>query len=442
MLLVARELEYFNPLRFGPRPSDFISILISAVLGGLSTEIIFRVFLKVSHGTVLTMIAGGFLVALIFFFLHQLLGLFLHLAGHRVRLLSLLTTRSHDLLIEDLRAAHLLPSITILPEEALLHLSHDEPDRYDIDVIITDSFSRERASLGDQNIDTLLIRAKLLSIPILDVSHTISLLTGRVRLDAYDIYSFISGAKGNSTAHAYEVCKIWLEPFLAFILLILCAPFGALIALAIKITSPGPIFYTQKRVGLLGKEFTLFKFRSMVVDAEKHGIQLSGTNDKRVTAIGHLLRRSRLDEVPQLLNILKGEMSFIGPRPERPEVYQLLKSAIPLFELRTLVRPGLTGWAQVVAGYAASISSLGQKLEFDLYYMQHCSPRLDFIVLVKTFFVVIRGDSSITQTNSPLTTISLTELQPVSLLEDRINIPLSINNTGAATSVEQKLHIA
>jgi len=129
------------------------------------------------------------------------------------------------------------------------------------------------------------------------------------------------------------------------------------------------------------------------VDAEANGLRWASDNDDRTTKLGRFMRRTRLDELPQLWNVIRGEMSFCGPRPERPEIYQALAREIPLFPLRTLVRPGITGWAQVYAGYAASVAESALKLEYDLFYIQNISPRLDLIVLIKTIAVALCGDA-------------------------------------------------
>jgi lipopolysaccharide/colanic/teichoic acid biosynthesis glycosyltransferase len=167
-----------------------------------------------------------------------------------------------------------------------------------------------------------------------------------------------------------------------------------ILALVIKMSSPGPIFYRQVRTGYLGRNFTLVKFRSMRADAEVNGPQWASSNDDRVTRVGNFMRKARLDELPQLWNVFKGEMSFFGPRPERPEIYQRLKKEIPLFSMRTIVRPGITGWAQVCAGYAATVEQSSIKLEFDLFYIAHMSLRLDLIVLVKTIQVALFGSEA------------------------------------------------
>jgi exopolysaccharide biosynthesis polyprenyl glycosylphosphotransferase len=169
-------------------------------------------------------------------------------------------------------------------------------------------------------------------------------------------------------------------------------PVAALVALAIRLDSPGPIFYRQVRVGRGGKRFTIWKFRTMRVDAEKGtGAVWARRNDPRVTRVGGFLRRTRLDELPQLLNVLAGDMDLVGPRPERPELIATLVKAIPFYEVRHLVRPGLTGWAQIGYPYGASIEDARQKLAYDIYYVKHASPLLDLIVLFHTAKVVIMG---------------------------------------------------
>jgi exopolysaccharide biosynthesis polyprenyl glycosylphosphotransferase len=172
--------------------------------------------------------------------------------------------------------------------------------------------------------------------------------------------------------------------------MILLSPILFMLALLVRLTSPGVAIYKQKRVGLNGKLFTLYKFRSMVVDAEWDGPVWSQENDPRVTSFGKFLRATRLDELPQLLNIFKGQMSLIGPRPERPEFVAELQSRIPHYDLRHLVVPGLTGWAQVMYNYTSSVDEAARKLEYDLYYIKNHSIQLDFAILIKTIVMVQR----------------------------------------------------
>jgi sugar transferase (PEP-CTERM system associated) len=177
----------------------------------------------------------------------------------------------------------------------------------------------------------------------------------------------------------------------ALIGLVLAAPLMAIVALAVRMTSPGPALYHQQRVGLNGRVFTVHKFRSMRTDAEAATgpVWASKAGDSRVTLIGGLLRRARLDELPQLWNVLKGDMSFVGPRPERPEFVSQLSEQIRFYGQRHVVRPGLTGWAQVSYTYGASTEDALQKLQYDLYYIKNLSIALDLFIIVETIKTVI-----------------------------------------------------
>ncbi|MEM7531807.1 MAG: sugar transferase [Chloroflexota bacterium] len=172
---------------------------------------------------------------------------------------------------------------------------------------------------------------------------------------------------------------------LGCVLLVLLIP---CIWLLNRFFAPGPLFYQQQRVGQHGKPFTIFKFRSMVVDAESNGPVWAKNKDARVTPIGHFLRRAHIDELPQLWNILCGEMSLIGPRPERPEFVCQLVKEVPDYDLRHMVRPGLTGWAQVNYGYGSSVDDATIKLDYDLQYVQNRSWRMDMAILCRTVWVV------------------------------------------------------
>jgi lipopolysaccharide/colanic/teichoic acid biosynthesis glycosyltransferase len=162
--------------------------------------------------------------------------------------------------------------------------------------------------------------------------------------------------------------------------------------LAIKLDSTGPVFYRQRRVGQFDKSFTLLKFRSMTVDAEAGGNPVwAQQNDPRVTRVGRFIRATRIDELPQLVNVLVGEMSLVGPRPERPHFVEQLSRAIPFYRQRSYVKPGVTGWAQINFPYGASIEDAREKLAYDLYYIKNRSLLLDAAVLVSTIRVVLFG---------------------------------------------------
>lgn len=174
--------------------------------------------------------------------------------------------------------------------------------------------------------------------------------------------------------------------------LVLALPILLLAILAIKLTSRGPVFYRQTRSGRFGREFEILKLRSMCVDAEKDGMKWSaGRNDPRVTLVGRFLRKYRIDEIPQLVHVFLGDMSFVGPRPERPEIIDMLATEIPFYKERLMVQPGITGWAQVNYPYGASIEDAKRKLEYDLYYMKHMGVFLDVFIMLDTVRIVLLG---------------------------------------------------
>ncbi len=182
---------------------------------------------------------------------------------------------------------------------------------------------------------------------------------------------------------------------LSIILLISFLPFLVISALLIYLEDKGPVFYKQRRSGLMNKSFFIIKLRTMYINAEKNGPQWSTTDDKRVTKIGKLLRKYRIDELPQIINVLKGEMSLIGPRPERPEIDKKLSQEIINYNLKYLAKPGLSGWAQVNYPYGASIDDARMKLSYDLYYLKHFSIFLDLLIFFKTIKLVFNAEGSL-----------------------------------------------
>jgi exopolysaccharide biosynthesis polyprenyl glycosylphosphotransferase len=202
----------------------------------------------------------------------------------------------------------------------------------------------------------------------------------------------ISSARRRSVNRAVER---GIDIAVVIALLFLSAPVMALIALGIRLQDGGPVLYRQTRVGLYGRPFTVLKFRSMRMDAEADGsAQWAQKNDARATAFGAFLRAHRLDELPQLFNVLRNEMSIVGPRPERPEIAEMLRPRIPLYDHRHRVQPGLTGWAQINFPYGASIEDAAEKTRYDLYYVQNRSPLLNLLILLQTMRVVIFAEGS------------------------------------------------
>ncbi|MBD2343484.1 sugar transferase [Anabaena subtropica] len=200
------------------------------------------------------------------------------------------------------------------------------------------------------------------------------------------------GAGFNLTADSIsQKLKRLVDMILSCCLFVFLSPLMLLAALAIKLDSPGPVFYAQIRTGLEGKPFKVYKFRSMYQDAEKRGVQWADKQDPRITRVGRWLRITRIDELPQILNVLWGEMSLIGPRPERPEFDVKLRQEIPYYDLRYVVKPGITGWAQVMYPYGASVEDAYEKLAYDLYYIKNYSLALDLAIALKTIRVVLLG---------------------------------------------------
>jgi sugar transferase (PEP-CTERM system associated) len=215
-------------------------------------------------------------------------------------------------------------------------------------------------------------------------------LTGRVSLDMIRPSWLIFSGRGRQ-ARIAGLFRNALHRLVALLGGILSLPIALLAAILIKIESPGPVLYRQERVGKNGHPFVLMKFRSMRVDAEKEGPVWASSGDDRATRVGRIIRKIRVDEIPQFWNILRGEMSFVGPRPERPHFVSQLAEEIPYYEQRHLIAPGLTGWAQIKYPYGASVEDARQKLQYDLYYIKNQSLVLDGIILFETIKIILFG---------------------------------------------------
>ncbi len=218
-------------------------------------------------------------------------------------------------------------------------------------------------------------------------------VTGKIPLDAIDQVWFLNNLSFDSY-HFYQLVKRIIDVTLALFLLAITLPFYPFVMLAIKLDSAGPLIYRQRRMGKSSKVFTLMKFRTMRQDAERGGHAWASENDTRSTRIGKLLRRTRIDELPQIINVLKGSMSFVGPRPERPEFRKQLTSEIPFYDERHLVTPGLTGWAQIKYKLdfqgGMTVHDTLQKVQYDLYYIKHRSVLLDIGILLQTANIIIK----------------------------------------------------
>jgi exopolysaccharide biosynthesis polyprenyl glycosylphosphotransferase len=236
-----------------------------------------------------------------------------------------------------------------------------------------------------------LIECNSRGVQITPMTRLYEQITGKLAVEHVGTNWFLDlPISGESSLSPQRLLKRLLDVTLALIALIVTIPFYPLIALAIYVDNAGPIFYWQERVGQGGKPFRIIKFRSMIAGAEEAGKARWATQDDlRITRVGRFLRRTRLDELPQFINVLRGEMGVIGPRPERPEFIDKLEKQIPFYRMRLQAKPGLTGWAQVRYGYASSAQDSLIKLQYDLYYIKHWSVYLDLLILWKTVWTVL-----------------------------------------------------
>jgi sugar transferase (PEP-CTERM system associated) len=240
-----------------------------------------------------------------------------------------------------------------------------------------------------------LLRIKTTGVHVNDISSFLERETGRVDLDSVNPSWLIFSDGFSSGRRLSGIAKRLFDIVASAILLLLTLPIILLFALLVKLESKGPAFYRQRRVGLFGETFDVVKLRSMRADAEAEGKAIwAAKNDDRVTRIGKFIRKVRIDELPQTWCVLKGEMSFVGPRPERPEFVADLEKQLPYFAERHMVKPGITGWAQVNFPYGASIDDARQKLEYDLYYAKNYTPFLDILILMQTFRVILWPDGA------------------------------------------------
>jgi sugar transferase (PEP-CTERM system associated) len=234
-----------------------------------------------------------------------------------------------------------------------------------------------------------LLRIKTKGVHVNDFSSFIERETGRVDLDTINP-SWLIFSDGFSSSRMFSsAVKRIFDITASLILLALTLPVIVLLAGIVKLDSKGPAFFRQQRVGLYGEPFTLIKLRSMRTDAEKDGAKWAEENDPRITPVGRLIRKLRIDELPQTWSVLKGQMSFVGPRPEVPKFVDSLEEEIPFYGERHMVKPGITGWAQINYPYGASVEDSRRKLEYDLYYAKNYTPFLDFVILLQTVRVIL-----------------------------------------------------
>ncbi|MBU1637652.1 sugar transferase [bacterium] len=282
-----------------------------------------------------------------------------------------------------------------------------EPSQNGFSIPVLGSFSQIRSVVRSTRFDTVILALNEKHERLLGrLVRTMRDLPIRSFTQA-DQYQLLIGSVKPTRIHGHPLVEIrpevltWIERFFkrvmdivfALVLIVLTLPVWMLLAIIIPLDSSGPIFYTQRRVGLNGREFTLFKFRSMFRDAEaRTGAVMAARDDPRVTRIGRFLRATRIDEIPQVLNVLAGSMSAVGPRPERRAFVERFALQVPLYERRFNVKPGMTGWSQVHLKYDSSCDQIDLKLKYDFYYIENISLPLDMKILLMTLFVIVRGE--------------------------------------------------
>ncbi len=265
---------------------------------------------------------------------------------------------------------------------------------FDLLEMVTREEIRSIITAIDPHQDSKLVQSLYQCLPLKvnfsDLPSFYEKILGKVPISSIGEIWFLENLT-ESQKNFYEAIKRVLDMIGAFFFGLIALLFFPFIALTIKTDSRGPIFYTQRRIGQDGQIFKVVKFRSMIEEAEKGGVQWADKHDHRITRVGRFLRKTRLDELPQLWNIFIGQMSFIGPRPERIEFVQRLEKEIPYYQIRHIIKPGLTGWAQVNFHYGASVEDSIEKLQYELYYIKHRSFILDVSVILKTINIVLKG---------------------------------------------------
>jgi sugar transferase (PEP-CTERM system associated) len=349
-------------------PSTFVTALGVFVVAVLSWRLAFNHFAHDPHLEERVLIVG---------------------TGQTARLLAQQIGRQQDF-------AYRLVGFVHESEGALLVRQHDVlGDAADIDRIVRSRHvDRIVVGLSDRRgrlpIEQLL-RAKLSGVRVEDATTTYERLTGKILIDDLKP-SWLIFSDGFRASRGTRFLKRMLDLSLSMILAIISAPFVVLTAVAIKLDSTGPMLYSQERVGENGRVFNIYKFRSMRIDAEQAGTPVwARDKDDRATRVGRFIRVTRLDELPQLWNVMRGDMSFVGPRPERPFFVEQLAKESPFYLQRHSVKPGLTGWAQVKYRYGSTVEDAMEKLRYDLYYIKHLSIVFDLTIVLDTVKVILFG---------------------------------------------------
>ena len=373
----------------------FFTSLFQAMLANASLGAVFfylTPFVSISPKTnfVISLVLGFALVAL----WRQLFNIFIGAKGRRMKTLLIGESSQIDELTSFLDNHPQLGykvAKTISPTEVLNNSDFDLKkliEQHQIKVVAAENIALRSQTMVDQ-----LFKIIPLKLKVLDLANFAEEVSGKIPISSIGQVWFLENLN-LSSQNSYEIAKRVFDIITSILLLILLSWLIPLIALAIWLNMGSPVIFKQKRTGLLGQPFLAMKFRSMVKEAEKSGPQWAQKNDPRVTRLGSILRKTRLDEIPQLLNIIRGEMSFVGPRPERPVFVETLRQKIPFYNERHLVKPGLTGWAQISFPYGASEADALEKLQYDLYYIKNRSLIFDLAIILKTIKTVLSLEGS------------------------------------------------
>jgi sugar transferase (PEP-CTERM system associated) len=373
---------------------------LALVLALLLTYQIFQV-LPVGFGNLDAIRASAMLVIAALILRRVVMGYWATKARAGARVLIFGSGPAAQMVGSTLRAADPLATIvgyfpgpnekqTAVPEAERLSAEQSltqTAQRLGVDEIIVALTERRSGSMPLRE----LLDCKLSGVQVFDITTYFERMLGQIRIDFVNAGWLIFGDGFNQGFYRTAVKRIF-DILCSSVLIILAAPVMLITAIAIKLESQGPVFYRQERVGYNGKPFLVTKFRSMRTDAEKDGKPRWATaNDSRVTRVGNIIRLIRVDELPQLFNVLTGDMSLVGPRPERPFFVEQLTNEIPYYAVRHSIKPGVTGWAQVRYQYGSTVEDSQEKLQYDLYYVKNHSLFLDFVILIETVGVVLTG---------------------------------------------------
>ncbi|MFN8847674.1 MAG: exopolysaccharide biosynthesis polyprenyl glycosylphosphotransferase [Bdellovibrionales bacterium] len=366
--------------------SIFVGLIVSSILSVILFTLINFLFYKDRSGLYGrgVLLGSFFLFSLISNFLRYFFWKRFQVVRSKSMILFLVSEKDHEKLQSDLN-------------KRKLHIQHEVQTEINFEVI--DKLKRPGMTLVigidtdefPNEIQKQLFELKLIGLRILELSEFYEITWANIPVYHLELRWFLQSDGFSIVADQLRSrIKRLFDVVLSIVLIVFLWPVILIAALAIKLESQGPVFYHQIRTGRGGQKFRISKLRSMRSDAEKNGAQWAQKNDSRITRVGKFLRKTRIDELPQLLNVLRGQMSFIGPRPERPEFIVELEKQIPFYQMRHMVRPGLTGWAQVCYPYGASIEDAKEKLQYEIYYIKHHTLWLDLLIILRTVKIVLR----------------------------------------------------